>query len=300
MLLALDQDQVAGHPQVHDQGLLAVERQQQVLAAPAQRLDRPPRHRRLQLRRRRPAGTSARRAPPAARSAALRSRARAGGRRSRPRAARASPGSIRSRSRSSAVEATGTTVGGDLGGRAGVRLEVDLLEALAGEVRVHLRGRDVGVAEHLLHGAQVAAARQQVGGEAVAQRVRAHLAAEAGGAGVALDDLVEALAAERAAAEVDEQLRLVALADQLRPAAAQVGGDRRDRLAAERDEPLLRALAAGAQEALAQVEVAPARARSSPRRAARTRTSPRAGRGRAASSARRRAARRAASAPRRS
>src|SRR3954468_4476695 len=33
-----------------------------------------------------------------------------------------------------------------------VRLEVDLLQLLAREVRVHLRRRDVGVAEHLLHG----------------------------------------------------------------------------------------------------------------------------------------------------
>ena len=62
---------------------------------------------------------------------------------------------------------------------ARVGLEVDLLEPLAGEVRVHLGGRDVGVAEHLLHGAQVAAAGEQVGGEAVAQGVRAHPAAEA-------------------------------------------------------------------------------------------------------------------------
>ena len=43
LLLALDQDQVAGHPQVHDQGLAAVELQQQVLAAPPQPLDRPSR-----------------------------------------------------------------------------------------------------------------------------------------------------------------------------------------------------------------------------------------------------------------
>jgi hypothetical protein len=47
----------------------------------------------------------------------------------------------------------------------------------------------------------------------------------------------------------------VALADQLRAAAAQVDADRGDRLAAERDEALLRALAPGAQEALAQVDV---------------------------------------------
>ena len=52
LLLPLDQDQVAGHPQVHDQGLGAVERQQQVLAAPPQALDRPPADRRAQLGRR--------------------------------------------------------------------------------------------------------------------------------------------------------------------------------------------------------------------------------------------------------
>src|SRR3954453_13272350 len=116
----------------------------------------------------------------------------------------------------------------------GVRLEVDLLEALAGEVRVHLRGRDIGVAEHLLDGAQVAAAGEQVGREAVAEGVWAELTSEADGAGVALDDFVEALAAQRPAAEVEEEPRLVALADQLRAAAAHVDVDRRNRLAAER------------------------------------------------------------------
>ena len=41
------------------------------------------------------------------------------------------------------------------------------------------------------------------------------LAVEAGRAGVTLDDLVEALAAQRPAAEVDEEPRLVTIADQL-------------------------------------------------------------------------------------
>src|SRR4051794_25896080 len=91
--------------------------------------------------------------------------------------------------------------------------------------------------------------------EAVAQGVRAHLPGEAGGACVALNDLVEALAAQRAAAEVDEETRLVAFADQLWATAAQVGGDRRNRLATERHQPFLVALAAGAQEALVQVDV---------------------------------------------
>src|SRR5213080_4803551 len=77
--------------------------------------------------------------------------------------------------------------------RAGMRREVDVLQALRGEVRVDLRRGDVGVAEHLLDGAQVAAACEQVRRERVAQRVRAHLVREAGRARVSLNDLVEAL-----------------------------------------------------------------------------------------------------------
>ena len=55
-----------------------------------------------------------------------------------------------------------------------VRVEVDVLQALGREVGVDLGGRQIGVAEHLLQRAQVAAPGEQVGGERVAQRVRAH------------------------------------------------------------------------------------------------------------------------------
>ena len=58
--------------------------------------------------------------------------------------------------------------------RARVCGEVDVLEVLGREVGVELGGREVGVAEHLLQRAQVAAAGEQVRGERVAQRVRAH------------------------------------------------------------------------------------------------------------------------------
>ena len=40
--------------------------------------------------------------------------------------------------------------------RARVGVEVDVLEPLGGQVRVDLRGGDVGVPEHLLYRAQVA------------------------------------------------------------------------------------------------------------------------------------------------
>jgi hypothetical protein len=54
-------------------------------------------------------------------------------------------------------------------------LEVRLLQLLAREVGVELGGGEVGVAEHLLHRAQVAVAGEQVRGEGVAQGVRAPL-----------------------------------------------------------------------------------------------------------------------------
>src|SRR3954454_16186166 len=77
------------------------------------------------------------------------------------------------------------------GSGARVRLEVDVLQAVAREVRVQLRRGDVGVAEHLLDRAQVAAAGEQVGRERVPKRVRAHPIREPGAGRVAPDDLVE-------------------------------------------------------------------------------------------------------------
>jgi len=47
------------------------------------------------------------------------------------------------------------------------------LEPLLQHVRIDLGGRDVGVAEKLLNGAQVGAAVEQVAGEGMAQNVRA-------------------------------------------------------------------------------------------------------------------------------
>ena len=145
-------------------------------------------------------------------------------------------------------------VRGELGAR--MRVEVDVAQALGRQVGVDLGGADVGVAEHLLQRAQVAAAGQQVGGERVAQRVGAHAVLQPGAAGVALDDLVEPLAGERPPAEVDEHVRLVAQPDQPRPARAR---GRRCSVAialhADRHQALLGALAAGAQHPGLEVEL---------------------------------------------
>ena len=61
-----------------------------------------------------------------------------------------------------------------------MKLPVHLAQPLARDVRVDLRRPDVGVAEHELHGAQVGAAFDEVGGEGVAQGVRAQVLAHLG------------------------------------------------------------------------------------------------------------------------
>ena len=76
-----------------------------------------------------------------------------------------------------------------------------------------------------------------------------------GAPGVAADDLVEALAGQPAAAQVDEHAPLGPQPDQLRPPPLEVRAQRLDRLAADRHDPLLGALAAGAQDAGLEVEL---------------------------------------------
>ena len=72
---------------------------------------------------------------------------------------------------------------------------------------------------------------------------------------MAADDLVEALAGERLAAEVHEQLRHDAAVHERRAAALEVDADGLDRRAADGHHALLRALAARAQDGLLHVEV---------------------------------------------
>src|SRR5829696_298340 len=140
-------------------------------------------------------------------------------------------------------------------GRSRMRPEVDVLQPLAGQVCVELGRRDVGVPEHLLDRAEVAAAGEQVRREGMTQRVRAHAVREAGRHGVAADDLVEALTSQLAAAEVNEQMRLGRALDERGAAALEVHAERPERRLADRDQALLRALAASAQNALLDVHV---------------------------------------------
>src|SRR6476469_4663318 len=53
-----------------------------------------------------------------------------------------------------------------------VRVKVGLASPLVGDVKVHLGGRQIGVAEHLLDAAQVGAALEQRGGKRVPEEMR--------------------------------------------------------------------------------------------------------------------------------
>jgi hypothetical protein len=77
-----------------------------------------------------------------------------------------------------------------------VVLAVDAQQPFGLDVGVDFRGRDVGMAEQELHGAQVGPALQQVGGEAVAHGVRRDLGAHPGHEGIALDELPHGLTRE--------------------------------------------------------------------------------------------------------
>ena len=93
-------------------------------------------------------------------------------------------------------------------GPAGPRVEpgVDLAEPAELDPRVDLGGGDRGVTQHLLDHAEVGPAGEEVGGEAVAERVRADLRREPGGPGMLLDDRPEPDPRQRADPAGDEDL----------------------------------------------------------------------------------------------
>ena len=70
----------------------------------------------------------------------------------------------------------------------GVEFLVYFFEVLVGNVGVNLGGGDVGVAEHGLHGADVGAVHEEVGGEAVTEGVGGDVFRDAGLFCVGLDD----------------------------------------------------------------------------------------------------------------
>src|SRR5207247_3804482 len=89
----------------------------------------------------------------------------------------------------------------------GVEAIVDGSEPGRQHMRVNLRRRQIGVAEHQLNRAQVGAPLEQVGRKRMAEDVWADRARQVRPPRVPLENLPEADAAERTAARVEEQDR---------------------------------------------------------------------------------------------
>ena len=102
-----------------------------------------------------------------------------------------------------------------------MRLEVQLAAPPIGYVRVQLRRGKVGMAEHLLDGAQVGSALEQVRGEGVAQKMRVDaLGIQSCLARETAKHEEDPGAREGAAARVQEELRAMAGVEE-RPAAGE-------------------------------------------------------------------------------
>ena len=91
---------------------------------------------------------------------------------------------------------------------ARMKLPVDASQIFAINVRVDLRGRDVRVPEHVLHGTQVGATLEQMGGERVPQGVRRDAGADPRRGYVFPQDLPGTHSGERRAACVEQQCAL--------------------------------------------------------------------------------------------
>jgi hypothetical protein len=110
------------------------------------------------------------------------------------------------------------------------------------------------MAEHLLDGAEVGAAFEQVRGEGMTQEMRMHPARLEAGAVCELAENQEgAGAGERPAAGVQEELRPVA-AVEVRPAEGEVAAHRLGGRTTQRNEALLAALAEHAHDAVLECD----------------------------------------------
>jgi len=82
---------------------------------------------------------------------------------------------------------------------------MECLESVLVDVGVDLGGGNIGMAKHKLHGAQVGAMGQEVGGEGVAQHVRGNGLVDICCLGCCLDDLPETESGHGMAAVADKK-----------------------------------------------------------------------------------------------
>src|SRR5215471_2998220 len=138
--------------------------------------------------------------------------------------------------------------------RVGVSLEVQLPSPPIGYVRVELCRRQIGMSEHFLNRSQVGAAFEEVRREGVAQEVRMDaFRLEPCLVRQAAEDEEYALAGERPAARVEEQLGAVALVEE-GPAPREIAPERLRRLASHRYHTLLAPLAKTADEPVFEID----------------------------------------------
>ena len=139
-------------------------------------------------------------------------------------------------------------------------LEVDVPAPAVADVRVQLRGREIRVAEHLLHAAKVGSALEQVRRKRVPEQVGVDaLGFEARLLGEPAQDQEDARARQAAALRVEEQLRPMA-AVEVRPPPGEVAAQRLGGRAPDRDDPLLRPLAGRTDDPPLEVDVGLAQA----------------------------------------
>ena len=131
----------------------------------------------------------------------------------------------------------------------GMMLLDEAPQPLLDDMGVDLRGRDVGMAEQLLHGAKIRAALQQMAGEGVAEHMRRDARRlDAGGERERLQLLAEALPGQMLAARRRKQpgRRALPLASSARTAARCVGKRFAGRIV-QRHQPLASAFALDGQ-----------------------------------------------------
>ena len=139
--------------------------------------------------------------------------------------------------------------------RSWVKLVMDALEAVAVHVGVNLRCGNVGMTQHLLNHAEVGAIFQEVRGKTVAQHVRADMLGDAGAFGAAVHEFPQGHAAQLPAAVAQEHRARRVGPYQLRTHPVQIQFQPFQRLAADRDDAFLVALANHTQEAGLEVNV---------------------------------------------
>jgi hypothetical protein len=126
-------------------------------------------------------------------------------------------------------------------------------QAIGVDVGIDLGGGDVGMTEHHLHGAEVGAAGQKVGGKGVAEHVRTDILADSCRQGDFPDDLPEPVACHAGSPIGAEQQRAWLALEDYRSGPFDVGLHHFAGKGRERDDPFLVSFAEDAKVAIAQI-----------------------------------------------